>query len=140
MATAIKAKRAIITGDVSKEKAHQFWQAPSQYHDITEPSWSNSWLQGFKKRFKIKEYVQHGEAASVATDNEKNIEQMEHLRQLCKEYNLCDVLNMDKTCLNWKRKPDRTLATRAYSRTKKSKDRITIALTSNADGLEKFTP
>ena len=136
----MEAKRAIITGDVLKEKAHQFWQALSQYHDTTEPPWSNSWLQGFKKRFKIKEYVQHSKAASAATDNEKNIRQMEHLRQLCKEYNLCDILNIDETGLNWKRTPDRTLATQAYSGTKKSKDQITIALTSNADGLEKFTP
>jgi hypothetical protein len=45
---------------------------------------------------------------------------------------------MDETGLNWKRTPDRTLATQSHSRTKKSKDRITIALTSNADGSEKF--
>jgi hypothetical protein len=136
----MEAKRAIITGDVLKEKAHQLWQALPQYHNITEPPWSNGWLQGFKKRFKIKEYVQHGEAGSAATNNEQNIEQMERLRQLCKVYNICDILNMDETGLNWKRTPDRTLATKAHSGTKKSKDRITIVLTSNADGSEKFTP
>ena len=40
--------------------------------------------------------------------------------------------------LNWKRTPDRSLATQSYTGTKKSKDRITIVLTSNADGSEKF--
>ena len=45
---------------------------------------------------------------------------------------------MDETSLNQKRTPDRTLTTKSYSRTKKSKDRITIALTSNADSSEKF--
>jgi hypothetical protein len=45
---------------------------------------------------------------------------------------------MDETGLNWKRTPDRTLATQSYSGTKKSKDRIIIVLTSNADGSEKF--
>jgi hypothetical protein len=63
---------------------------------------------------------------------------MEHIRQLCTEYEEKDILNMDETGLNWKRTPDRTLPTMSYSGTKKSKDRITIALTSNADGSEKF--
>ena len=47
---------------------------------------------------------------------------------------------MDETGLNWKRTPDRTLATQSYSGTKKSKDRITIVLTSNTDSSKKFTP
>jgi len=63
---------------------------------------------------------------------------MEEVRGLCTEYKLCDILNIDETGLNWKRTPDRTLVTKSHSGTKKSKDRITIALTSNADGSEKF--
>ena len=65
---------------------------------------------------------------------------MEALWQLCKEYELRNILNMDEAGLNWKRTPDRTLAIQSYSGTKKSKDCITIALTSNADGSEKFLP
>ena len=45
---------------------------------------------------------------------------------------------MDETDLNWKIIPARTLATKAYNRTKKSKDRITITLISDADSSEKF--
>jgi hypothetical protein len=131
-------KKAIITGDILKTKAKQLWDALPQYDDIEEPKWSNGWLEGFKKRYKIKEYVQHGEAGSAQTDNPDNIAQMEAVRKLCKEYALKDILNMDETGLNWKRTPDRTLATKSHSGTKKSKDRITIALTSNADGSEKF--
>jgi hypothetical protein len=63
---------------------------------------------------------------------------MKALRQLCKEYELCNILNINETGLNWKRTPDYTLVTQSYSKTKKSKDRITIALTSNADGSEKL--
>jgi hypothetical protein len=111
-----------------------------QYDNIKEPKWSNGWLEGFKKRYKIKEYVQHGEASSAAIDNPDNITQMEALRYLYTKYKLCDILNMDETGLNWKRTPDRTLVTKSHSGTKKSKDRITIALTSNADSSEKFLP
>jgi hypothetical protein len=134
----MEAKKAIITGDILKTKAKQLWDALPQYDNIEEPKWSNGWLEGFKKRYKIKEYVQHGEAGSAQTDNPDNIAQMEAIRKLCKEYALKDILNMDETGLNWKRTPDRTLATKPHSGTKKSKDRITIALTSNADGSEKF--
>jgi hypothetical protein len=65
---------------------------------------------------------------------------MADVRTLCKEYPLKDIYNMDETGLNWRRSPDRTLATKAMSGTKKSKDRITVALTSNADGSERLEP
>ncbi|PVH68029.1 hypothetical protein DL98DRAFT_442184, partial [Cadophora sp. DSE1049] len=80
----------------------------------------------------------HGEAGSAATDDVDNIAQMEAVRQLCKKYELRNVLNMDETRLNWKKTPNRTLVTQSYSRTKKSKNRITIALTSNANNSKKF--
>jgi hypothetical protein len=132
-------KKAIITGEILKTKARELWAALPQFDDIEEPKWSNGWLEGFKKRFKIKEYVQHGEAGTAAIDNPDNIAQMEEVRRLCTLYELRDILNMDETGLNWKRTPDRTLATKSHSGTKKSKDCITIALTSNTDGSEKFT-
>jgi hypothetical protein len=47
---------------------------------------------------------------------------------------------MDETGLFWKRTPDRSLATESRSGTKKSKDRITLALTANGDGSEKLIP
>ena len=133
-------KKAIITGDILKAKAKELWDALPQYENVEQPKWSNGWLDGFKKRFKIKEYVQHGESGSAATDNPDNITQMENVRRLCTEYDKCDILNMDETGLNWRRTPDRTLATKPHNGTTKSKDRITIALTSNTDGSEKFLP
>ena len=63
---------------------------------------------------------------------------MKAVRQLCKKYKLRNILNIDETCPNWKGTSDRTLATQSYSRTKKSKDRITIALTSNTGDSKKF--
>ena len=65
-------QKAIITGDILKEKARQLWDALPQYDDVKMPKWSNGWLDNFKKRYKIKEYVQHGEAGSAAIDNCRN--------------------------------------------------------------------
>jgi hypothetical protein len=72
--------------------------------------------------------VQNGEAGSAATDDLDNIAQMEAVRQLCKQYLLKNILNMDETGLNWKRTPDHTLATTSHSGTKKSKDRIAMPM------------
>ena len=50
-------KKAIITGDILKAKAKELGDALPQYDNVEQPKWSNGWLDGFKKRFKIKEYV-----------------------------------------------------------------------------------
>jgi hypothetical protein len=61
----MEAKKAIITSDILKTKAKQLWDALPQYDNIEEPKWLNGWLEGFKKRYKIKEYVQYREAGSA---------------------------------------------------------------------------
>ena len=104
------------------------------------PKQSNSQLEGFKKRYNIKEYVQYSEAASAEIHTLDNIIQIEAIRQLCLLYPLRNILNIDETSLNQKRTPDRTLVTKSYSGTKKSKDRIIVILTSNADSSERFEP
>lgn len=45
---------------------------------------------------------------------------------------------MDETSLNQKRTPNRTLVKKSLSSTKKSKDRIIIMLTNNANSSKKF--
>jgi hypothetical protein len=65
---------------------------------------------------------------------------MDNLRAECSTYALKDIFNMDETGLFWKLQPDRSLATCQTSGGRKSKDRITLALTVNADGSEKLEP
>ena len=133
-------KGGIITGDILKAVASTIWSRLSQYQNTQEPKWSNGWLEGFKKRHKIKEYVLHGEAGSAAIDCPEMVTQMADIRLLCKQYHPRDIFNMDETGLYWKRTPNRTLATEPGSGNKKAKDRITLALTANADGSEKLDP
>jgi hypothetical protein len=133
-------KQAVITGEILKNQASKLWDCLPQYEGKNKPQFSNGWLDRFKGRFKIKEYVQHGEAASAEVNTSKAIEQMDKVRSLVAEYQPCDVFNMDETSLFWKLTPDRTLATKAGSGGKKAKDRITLALTCNADGTEKLDP
>jgi Tc5 transposase-like DNA-binding protein len=49
--------KAIITQDILRNKAGELWKALPQYAGVEEPKWSNGWIGGFQKRFKIKEYV-----------------------------------------------------------------------------------
>ena len=53
----IEQKKAIITGEILKTKAGELWEALPQYDDVEMPKWSNRWLDRFKKRYKIKDYV-----------------------------------------------------------------------------------
>jgi DDE superfamily endonuclease/Tc5 transposase DNA-binding domain len=130
----------ITSGDILKAKAAEIWQRLPQYHGKTEPKWSNGWLEKFKRRHKIKEYVHHGEAGSAPIDSPEIVAKMENIRNICAQYHPRDIFNMDETGLYWKRIPDRSLATESQSGIKKSKDRITLALTANGDGTEKLLP
>ena len=53
----MEAKKAIITSDILKTKAKQLWDTLPQYDNIEELKWSNGQLEGFKKQYKIKEYI-----------------------------------------------------------------------------------
>ncbi|TQS33838.1 hypothetical protein Golomagni_05805 [Golovinomyces magnicellulatus] len=65
---------------------------------------------------------------------------MDIIRSLAFQYGTYNTLNMDEISLFWKLTPDRTLATKAVSRGKKSKDCVLLALTCNGDGSEKLEP
>ena len=61
------------------------------------PKFSNGWLGGFKHRYKIREYVQHGEAGGAAVETPNAITQMNGVRELCSQYERRNILNMDET-------------------------------------------
>ena len=70
----------------------------------------------------------------------KNIKQIQENRDLVAIYFPENVLNMDKTGLYQKMLLNRTLVTKASNRGKRSKERITLALTVNATGTNKWEP
>jgi hypothetical protein len=44
-----------------------------QYSNLPPPSFSNGWLEGFKKRHKLRSRIQHGEAGSVVIQAEEEM-------------------------------------------------------------------
>ena len=124
----------IITDDILSTKALSFAFLLKE----DKFKGSSGWLDNFKKRHNLKQYVIHGEAASAPL---KDLETMrENLRQILKEYSPQDIFNCDETGLFWKMKPCRTISNEQTSGKKQSKDRVTILLTCNATGSEKLTP
>ena len=80
-----------------------------------------------------------GESAGV--DRELVSDGREIAASVVKGYNLCDVFNMDETGLFFRMLPDKYLSTNDKVKgCKKIKDRITVALCSNANGSEKLKP
>lgn len=64
---------------------------------------------------------------------------MDH--HLIKEYELKKVFNIDETGLFYRLLPDRSLTTADSKKGVKTfKDRITVAMSCNADGTEKLQP
>jgi len=81
-------KKAIITRDVLKSQAIKLWNSLPQYQGKEEPKWSNGWLDRYKKRFGIKEYVTHREAGSAAVDTPDAQAQIEAVRERYTAYEL----------------------------------------------------
>lgn len=134
----MNAERVPVTGDLIAATARKIWARLPQYSSLPVPEFSHGWVEGYKKRHQMRARMQHGEAASA--DLEGSQERMEELREICKPYESRDILNMDETGLFWKATPDKTIAQENLSGKKKEKERITVALTCNADGSEYFEP
>jgi len=122
-----------ISGDMIKEKAQIFLK--QLYPDKTM-SFSNGWLESFKNRYKIKSYTKHGESGSVDLNN--IAEALPLLHQLLNQYEWKDIYNMDETGLFYRLPADRSLATKQLEGTKKSKERLTVAVCTNGDGSHKL--
>ena len=64
----------------------------------------------------------------------------DNLKTLLAEYTLRDVYNLDETGLFYRMPPSRSLTTGSQHGTKQYKDRVTIALCCNADGIDELMP
>lgn len=99
--------------------------------------WSNGWMYGFQKRTGMWFALRHGEAASV--DPVAVEEGRARLQQLINQYALRNVYNMDETSFFYKQVPRGTLTTDKSARGKKQdKSRLTMTVTTNADGSDHY--
>ena len=152
------ASNLTITGDVLKTKALNF----ATKLQITSFIASDGWLAKFKKRYNIRQINKAREANSASLETLE--EEHKILQEIIEQYDLCDVYNVDETgkyikintilfffftknftilfiyilTLFWNLEPSKTLSDHYISGTKKSKNRITIVLTCNANGSHRL--
>lgn len=102
---------------------------------LTTMVFSDGWLRKLKLRHGIKSRRLHGEAASAnaAAVAEGRV----RLQEITRGYDKCDVFNMDETAYFYCMPPDHSHSKNPIAGTKKDKKRITMAVTSNADGSAK---
>ena len=128
-------KKVIVSNEMLIEKAKKFGADLK----IESFQYSNGWIIRFKNRHNISIKKIHGEAgASNVNDVAEGRKDM--IKSLT-GYDLNDVYNMDETALFYKLQPNSTLSTTTMvSGQKRSKERITIGLCSNASGTHKLKP
>lgn len=132
--TDMSAHHAAINDEMLLTKARQL----GEQLGITDFSYSRGYLHRFKSRRGIKRKLYEGEADSA--DMTAVQTGREDLQRVLQDYDPEDIFNLDETGLFYRLGPNYTLATTKVSGTKKSKDRITVALTSNATGTTKLKP
>ncbi|CAB5377260.1 unnamed protein product [Rhizophagus irregularis] len=99
---------------------------------------SSGWLQKFKDRNNIRQVKLQGEADSA--DIDAIAEALPLIRNKCFKYPPERIYNMNEIGLFYQLEPDQTLATQRLSGRKKCKERLSVALCSNADGSYKLKP
>ncbi|KAH9097216.1 hypothetical protein Ae201684P_011937 [Aphanomyces euteiches] len=132
--TRANAQGACITGAVIVRKALQF---ANELHIDGQVLCSVGWLVNFQRRHNLKMHRLHGEAMSV---DPKTVE--DGRKQLLIEtsmYDKRDIYNMDETGLFYNYQPCTTITNVPRNGQKKDKRRISVALTTNADGTHKLS-
>ena len=85
----------LTTGELLCIKAVEFWGKLPEYTGKEVPKFLNRWLDGFKKRYSLKERRCHSKGASTQINNEsKRI--MEEIREARKEYRAKNMYNIDE--------------------------------------------
>ncbi|RHY27848.1 hypothetical protein DYB32_006490 [Aphanomyces invadans] len=101
-------------------------------------SCSNGWLYRLQIRHNLKMYRLHGEAASASPTTVANGRAT--TQDITRHFNPSDIYNMDETGGFYNSQPRTTIADQPRSGQKQDKNRISVALATNADGTDKLEP
>lgn len=120
------------------EKKYKMSQLPKEER-IT---FSDGWLTKVFKRIGVKSRHMYGEESSVDLASENIVEQLKKIEQILVDggFKREDILNFDETGLYYEQQPTRTICKSPIGGTKKSKNRFTVGLLTNADGNYKGHP
>ncbi|KAF0717306.1 hypothetical protein AaE_010890 [Aphanomyces astaci] len=101
-------------------------------------SFSKVWLYKFQLKYGLTSKVQYGEAGSVSSADVADGRQA--MMAVTRGYDAKNTYNMDEIAFFYCMTPHRSITRNRQPGTKKSKKRITTALTTNADGSDLVDP
>jgi hypothetical protein len=103
---------------------------------LSKLMFSKGWLYRFQQRNGLKSRRTHGEAGSVKAGVVEDGRRV--LQAVTSQYDKKDIYNMDETAYFYCTIPGKTISKNSISGRKKIKKRLTVAVTSNADGSTKL--
>ncbi|KAF0696620.1 Aste57867_12645 [Aphanomyces stellatus] len=126
-----------ITGELIRQQAKSYCQ------ELGVPSsrsiaFSKGWLFKFQQKHGLSCKTQHGEAASVAPEAVR--QGRKAMLNATGGYSARNIYNMDETAFFYCMSPHRSITRNRVPGSKKSKKRITVALTTNSDGSDHVEP
>lgn len=134
-----QSSRININGNIIRAKAAHLQALTNDRLPESERkvlTFSEGWLDNFKKRWGLRVFRSHGESGDA--DNDALEERMPKLREILASYACEDIFNADECGLFYSMAPDKTIATHALPGRKKVKDRLTFMPCCNATGTEKL--
>lgn len=135
-------KIPIVTGAAIRQKAEMIRSmllntaTPTTAAVLSKLMFSKGWLYRFQQRQGLKSRRTHGEAGSVKTTAIENGRRV--LQAVTSQYDKKDIYNMDETAYFYCSIPGKTILKNRIPGHKKIKKRLTVAVTSNADGSTKI--
>jgi hypothetical protein len=130
-----------ISGPALTWLAKTYCNTELHIKDKDMPIFSSGWFTGFKKRFNLRGYKMHGEAASMLTINQESVQnQINIVQEQLRNYELKNIFNFDETAIYYARSPVKTISPESVSGVKLDKKRLTVGLLCNADGTYRMNP
>ncbi|KAF0697546.1 Aste57867_11773 [Aphanomyces stellatus] len=126
-----------LTGELIREHAKEIAERLN-LPSTQRSTYSKGWLYKFQRKHGLTSKIQHGEAAS--TPPEVVHRGRHEVLHTTSGYNPKNVYNMDETSFFYCLSPHRSITRQRLPGTKKSKKRISLALTTNADGSDVVEP
>ncbi|RLO13893.1 hypothetical protein DYB28_012780 [Aphanomyces astaci] len=132
----------IVTGLTIRAKAEKIRDAlRRQTHHHTSRldamEFSNGWLYRLQARNDLKSRRVYGEAASISVQAVEDGKRCLH-DEVTRDYDKCNIFNMEVTAYFYCTTHTKTICFTRIPGKKKIKKRITVAVTSNADGSSKW--
>ena len=131
-------RKVFVSESLIKEKAKRLlssanWNLSEEQRKSL--SFSNGWLDRFKKRNRFKSFMSHGEYADA--DESAITEELPILRQKTSQYALNDIFNAEEFGLFYQAASIRTIGPARLDGRKVRKERLIFLVCAKADGTDK---